>query len=293
MKLGMYPEREEFGRLAGRGNLIPVCMDILADTETPLSALAKVYRGEGPVFLLESVEGGERWGRYSFLGASARASVRVYRDVVEIEEEGSTVRIEHRGDPLAVLRSLMARYKPVSLPGLPRFWGGMVGYLTYESVSFFENIPNTCSADEVLAQFVVPDQLFIFDNLRHTLTLVAYAFLDGADPERAYDSALEALEGMVATLERPLPTPAPLSGGPFGIKPVVSSDAFRSQVSRIKEYINEGDVIQTVISQPFVCQAPPDPWLLYRAQRYINPSPYLYFLHLGDTVLVGSSPETM
>ena len=162
MELGFYPERQEFRNMAEKGNLIPVCLEILADTETPVSALAKIYNGHGPVFLLESMEGGERWGRYSFLGNSATKTVRVYRDDVVIEDGGIQERVPHDGDPLGVLRSVMSRYRPVTLPRLPRFWGGMVGFFNYEFVSFFESIPNSLSADTPLAQFILPGQLFIF-----------------------------------------------------------------------------------------------------------------------------------
>jgi anthranilate synthase component I len=293
MRLKVFPEKADFMNLAGGGNVIPVCMDILADTETPLSALAKVYSGEGPVFLLESVEGGERWGRYSFLGASAQSNVRVYRDRVALEARGEVREIAHHGDPLAILRSIMADYRPVSLPGLPRFWGGMVGYFAYEFVSFFENIPNRYPDNLPLAHFFIPDRLFIFDNIRHTLTLVAYAFLDGKKPADAYEEALNSITTMRSLLAQPLLEPHMLAQGPYRLEPRVEPQAFRSQVSRIKEYITAGDIIQAVISQPFGCSPAPDPWWLYRVQRYINPSPYLYFMHLDGTVLVGSSPETM
>ncbi len=298
MDLRQYPDREQFRELAQKGNLIPVCVEVLADTETPVSALGKLYSGKGDVFLLESVEGGERWGRYSFLGTSALNTVRVYRHEVEIEgSEGGVRRVRHNGDPTAVLRSVMADYRPVSLPELPRFWGGMVGFLTYEMVSFFEAIPNKLPEDKPLAHMMITDRLFIFDNIRHTMTMVAHVFLDGnRDPDAAYDEALVRLDEMKTALNLPLPLDhGPSNTPPPFVKPepVIEESGFRSQVAKIKNYILEGDVIQTVLSQPFVCSPPPDPWMLYRAQRYINPSPYMYFLHLGDTVLVGSSPETM
>ena len=293
MQLKVFPEKAEFMNLAERSNVIPVCMDILADTETPLSALAKVYSGKGPVFLLESVEGGERWGRYSFLGASAHCSIRVYRNRVEVENAGPVQTMLHHGDPLPILRSLMAGYRPVSIPGLPRFWGGMVGYFAYEFVSFFEEIPNSYPEDLPLAHFVIPDRLFIFDNIRHTLTLVAYAFLDGRKPDDAYEEALQSLGTMQNLLTQCLSEPRMPGQGPYRLESRVAPEAFRSQVARIKDYITAGDIIQAVISQPFGCSPPPDPWWLYRVQRFINPSPYLYFMHLDDTVLVGSSPETM
>lgn len=293
MHLRLFPERSEFIKLAAQGNTIPVCLDVLADTETPLSALAKVYRGKGPVFLLESVEGGERWGRYSFLGVSARSSIAVYRDTVVIESSGGRETLPHGGDPLAVLRDLLGRYHPVVLPGLPRFWGGMVGYLSYEFVSFFENIPNRYPEHLPLAHFIIPDQLIIFDNVRHTLTLVACAFLEDGQAEGAYEDALCRLRSLQSSLAQPMPPFQPTIHHPCQLEPLVDPESFREQVRAIKQYITSGDVIQTVLSQPFVCPRSPDPWSLYRVQRYINPSPYLYFMHLDETILVGSSPETM
>lgn len=259
MKLKLYPEKKEFLKLTERGNLIPVCLDILADTETPLSALAKIYDGKGPVFLLESVEGGERWGRYSFLGLSSRCTVRVYREKVVVEEGSARREVLHHGDPLSVMRSLMSGYRPVSLPGLPRFWGGMVGFLTYEAVSFFEDIPNRCSDETLLAHFVIPDQLFVFDNIRHTLSLVAYAMVDGEDPGEVYDAALKTIDFMQGLLRKPLPEERAMEECPLKLEPIVEPESFRNQVSRIKEYITDGDVIQTVLSQPFVCTPPARP----------------------------------
>lgn len=294
MRLRQYPNKAEFLDLAKGANVVPVCLEILADTETPLSALGKLYRGQGPVFLLESVEGGERWGRYSFLGLSAHTRIRVFRDTVEAENGTKREVIPHGGDPLGVLRTIMARYKAVALPGLPRFWGGMVGFLTYETVSFFEAIPNRLPAVTPLANFVIPDRLLIFDNIRHTLTLVVHCFMEGGRlPEQAFDEAITSLAEMEGSLDSPLPAKQPQSAVLPHLEAVIDSESFRSQVSRIKEYITDGDIIQAVISQPFRCVSVPDPWMLYRAQRYINPSPYLYFLHIDDTVLVGSSPETM
>ena len=294
MKLRRYPNKTEFLDLAKDANVVPVCLEILADTETPLSALGKLYQGKEPVFLLESVEGGERWGRYSFLGVSAHTRIRVFTDVVEVESAAGCRSVRHGGDPLGVLRSIMARFNAVSPPGLPRFWGGMVGFFSYEVVSFFEAIPNRLPEGAPLANFMIPDRLLIFDNVHHTLTFVAHAFMeDGTPPERAYEDALAALDAMERSLKAPLPaTPPPTVPLPR-LEAAMDPESFRSQVSRIKEYITDGDVIQTVLSQPFTSPSAPDPWMLYRAQRYINPSPYLYFLHLDDTVLVGSSPETL
>ncbi|HBD09081.1 MAG TPA: anthranilate synthase component I, partial [Syntrophobacteraceae bacterium] len=294
MTLQIYPDITTFRELSRTGNVIPVWVELLADTETPVTALAKINHSRGPAFLLESVEGGERWARYSFLGTSARCSIDVYRHSVEVNELGERRGLDHQGDPFGVLRNLMGRYRPVMQRDLPRFWGGAVGYLTYEMVSFIENIPNAWPEDQPLASFMVTDNLIIFDNVRHTMTLVAHAFTDEAtDLDQCHADAVGRIEEMLAALARPLAEATTTTDVPYELKPRLKPGAFREQVSRIRHYIEEGDVIQTVISQPFICAQPPDPWLLYRAQRYINPSPYLYFLRLNDHVLVGSSPETM
>ena len=300
MKLKAFPEKEHFETLARTCNVIPVCREILADMETPVSLLKKCYDADGqgprtPVFLLESVEGGEKWGRYSFLGTSARAHVRVFADRVTISESGQEEALPHQNDPLTVLRGFMSRFVPAEIAGLPRFWGGLVGYLTYEMVSFFERIPNRLPQETPLAHFIVCDELLIFDNIRNTMICVAIAFTeDWPDAPTAYSDAVARLDAMERRMAQP-PSPAavPNSAESVTIAPLVSEEAFRSQVACVKDYIRKGDVIRAVISQPFQCPAPEDIIALYRAQRYVNPSPYLYFFHFGETALVGSSPETM
>ena len=141
MQIRQFPEKDKFCRLAKEGNTVPVCTEVLADTETPVSLLKKFYRRGKPIFLLESVEGGEKWGRYSFLGVSARCHLKVFREKVTIQENGVTKSVAHKNNPFEVLKDYMAQYRAVAMPDLPRFWGGLVGYLTYEMVSFFEAIP--------------------------------------------------------------------------------------------------------------------------------------------------------
>ena len=298
MQLNKFPDKEQFKELAGDYNVIPVCVEILADTETPVSLLRKIYKNKGPVFLFESVEGGERWGRYSFMSASARSHIRVYQDFVEIENNGSSEKISHQKKPLNVLRDFMKRFKPASVLGLPRFWGGLVGYLTYEMVSFFEAIPNRLPQDKPLAHFIIPDELLIFDNVRNTLICVVISFTDGKeDADKIYENANMRIETILAKMKENLkihPKAGDLvSGKSNKLTAVLENEVFRSKVKKVKKYIRQGDIIQAVISQPFSCKAPSDLWSLYRAQRFINPSPYLYFLHLDNLALVGSSPETM
>ncbi len=296
MFIRQFPTQEQFLRLAEQNNVIPFCTEILADTETPVSLLRKILDNKNSIFLFESVEGGERWGRYSFIGTSPRCHIRIYPDFVDIRENSKAARqIPHDNRPLVILRNFMNRYRPAEIPGLPRFWGGMVGYLTYEMVSFFEPIPNLLPKEIPLAHFIIPDELLIFDNIKNTLLGVAVSFLDKEeDAEKAYQSAEERTRSMLKIIDQPILEPKNSAGQPgYKLNAPWRPETFRSMVTRVKEYIKAGDVIQTVISQPFACSPPPDLWTLYRAQRYINPSPYLYFLNLDDVALIGSSPETM
>ncbi len=295
MLIRQFPDKETFCKLAGQYNVVPVCIETLADTETPVSLLKKINHNRGPAFLFESVEGGERWGRYSFLGASARSHVRIFSDVIEILENGSTKKISHNGDPFSVLRKFMDQYKPPQLSGLPRFWGGLVGYLTHEAVSFFESIPNKLPKNAPLAHFIMPDEILIFDNIQHTLLSVVIAFLHGKqDAADVYQEVMDRNTLLLQKVKSELSDEnAVTNQQSMKLEPLWEDDIYQSFVKKIKEYIHAGDVIQTVISQRFVCSPPPDLWTLYRAQRYINPSPYLFFLHLDELALVGSSPESM
>jgi anthranilate synthase component 1 len=295
MQIRKYPDRERFINLSRDHNVVPVCVEILADMETPVSLLAKLYRNQGPIFLLESVEGGEKWGRYSFLGTSARTTVQVFRDTVTVQTNGETETIAHQGDPLKVLKSLLDRYRAAQLPELPRFWGGLVGYLTYEMVSFFERIPNMLPEDAPIANFMLPEELLIFDNIQNTLKCIAVGFVDPPDTAaQVYDAACARLEKLLQVINTPLAEgQSVLCTSGYEVRSPLAEEEFREQVTRVKDYIRKGDIIQSVISQPFTCSAPEDILGLYRAQRYINPSPYLFFMHLGRTALAGSSPETM
>ena len=295
MLINRFPDKESFCKLAETYNVIPVCAEILADTDTPVSLLKKIYTDGGPAFLLESVEGGERWGRYSFLGGSTGTHVIVYSQYVEVRSNGDIRHIPHNNDPLSVLRELMSLYRPATMPDLPRFWGGLVGYLTFEMVSFLEDIPNRMPKDKPLAHFIIPDELIIFDNIRNTMTGLIISFPeDEGGADNAYSDASVRLDHLMKKLSACLTENGIGCGGDdLSLKTAMEDEAYRDMVRRTKNYIREGDIIQAVISQPFICDTAPDPWSLYRAQRFINPSPYLYFFHLDDMVLVGSSPEVM
>ena len=295
---------DHFGRTSSVQPVIPFFTEMLGDTETPVSMLRRVYHRDG-TFLLESVEGGERWGRYSFLGVGAHYHIKVFRTAVEINslKDGSTALHEHGGDPLGVLRSFMKNFSTppaevFDLSALPRFWGGLVGYVCYEMVSFFEPVPNLLPEDAVLAHFVLPSDIIVFDNRRHTITLISLVLPDRhqSTSEIAQEGSerLENLYRLVMNEPSDLPVIDPSQADiTFELYSPVPPEDFRNSVLQAKRFIAEGEAIQIVLSQPFICSNAPDPWLLYRLQRFINPSPYLFFCRLGDTTLVGSSPETM
>ncbi len=293
----MYvPSLDEFRRLSREGNLIPVYREIAGDMETPVSAFRKIDRG-GHAFLLESVEGGEKWGRYSFLGADPTLIFRSRGADVEIVENGR-VRHEKAGrDPLENLARLLGAYHPVKVPGLPRFFGGAVGYLAYDLVRFFERLPdaNPDTLGLYDTYLVITDTLVIFDNARHRIKVVHNTHLpEGADPDEIYARATLRIDELVARLKQPLP-PEKLEA--VREAPVVASnftrEAFCDAVKRAQEYVVAGDVIQVVLSQRHTMTLQVDPFHIYRLLRSVNPSPYMFFLRQEGHTLVGSSPEVL
>lgn len=295
MLLDTFPSRENFRNLLKTSTVIPVGAKILADAETPVSVLSRFAHENSNVFLLESAEGGERWGRYSFIGVSARASITVYRNDVVIRHGITEQRIPHHQDPLAVLRDLMKPYTLAELPGLPRFCGGLVGYFAYEMIHFFEpRVPNNLPSERPMAEFIIPDTLLIFDNTAHTLAVLALAFKGDDEDDTLYDTAVERVQELLAALAKPADVAMHLNKRTVRMpEPVHAPDYFKGMVETVKKHIHEGDVIQCVVSQSFVGPAPDDLVSLYRAQRYVNPSPYLFFLKSQGCTLIGSSPETM
>lgn len=295
MLIREFPTQAAFAKMAADCNVIPVCTEILADTETPVSLLQKIIPGKDPLFLFESVQGGEQWGRYSFMGTSSNLEIVVYHDVVEIQNGSSIDRKPHLGNPFLIIREFMSRYHAASLPELPRFWGGLVGYLAYEIISFFEPVPHNLPKDRPLARFMLPDLLYIFDNVRHTLQIVSISFLEDNDnPKDAFRDARKRIDDALKLVQSNPPAQNSLEPPSVGaLCPVEDPGTFRKGVRKVKEDIRNGEIIQAVISQPFVCTPAPNPLSLYRAQRYINPSPYLFYLKTDGMTLIGSSPETM
>ena len=296
----MYtPSLEQFRELAQRGNLIPVARQILADMETPVSAFRKIDSGNY-AFLLESVEGGEQWGRYSFLGSNPSLVVRARGDRVEIlRGEGSEI-LPDIHDPFASLRWLLKDYRAVTVPGLPRFTGGLVGFLGYDAVRHLERLPSLTQADLEIpeALFLLTDTLLIFDNVTHRITVVSNAIVRDQTPsevERAYRESQQKIEAIIAALRRPMGAPAGSAGRSASEEPesTFTRPRFCDAVRRAKEYIQAGDVIQVVLSQRLALRTGADPFDVYRALRIVNPSPYMYYLRLGELKIVGSSPEML
>ncbi len=292
-----YPTFEQFKELAREGNLIPIYREVLADMETPVSTLMKL-RHEPHVFLLESVEGGEKWARYTFLGFDAHVIFRVKGEDVLIQKNGKTRSQKHGGDPMGFLRELLQAYRPVPVDGLPRFYGGAVGFLGYDMVRYFEKLPAPPEEDIETddATFLITDTLMIFDNVRHTIKMVACAVTDGRDDLRGvYDEAIEKLDRMSDVLQSPIERrELPAAEGNAALpQSNMTREDFKAVVKQAKDYIVAGDVIQVVLSQRFQVENSRDPIDLYRALRYVNPSPYLFFLKFEDLILVGSSPEVM
>jgi len=294
----MYnPSFKTFEKLAKRGNLIPIFREVLADTETPVSVLMKL-RSKQQVFLLESVEGGEKWGRYTFLGSDPHVIFRVRGKDVLIQKNGNIERRKHNGDPLNFLKDLMARYRPVPVAGLPRFYGGAVGFLGYDMVRYFEKLPagGTDDLNTDDATFLITDTMMIFDNVRHIIKVVACAYTEGKENLRVlYEERIKKINEMVELMKAPIekgdhPQKA---GNTISLQSNITPDGYKDMVKKAKEYIVSGDIIQVVLSQRFQGRNNIDPIDLYRALRYINPSPYLFYLKIDDLILIGSSPEVM
>jgi anthranilate synthase component I len=293
----MYtPDFDQFCALAEQGNLVPVYREILADLETPVSAFLKIDDG-GDAFLLESVEGTEKWARYSFLGAAPELVVRSKGRVVKETRIGRPALEREVADPLVAVRELLQQYRPVRVSGIPRFSGGLVGYLSYDLVRFFETLPEQARDDLGMPDLylMLADTLLIFDNVAHKIKVVSHAHIDETRNLRAaYETACTKVERLIERLQRPVAAPsAPAVREPGPIGSNLTQDEYETLVRRAKEYIVEGDVIQVVLAQRFECPLRAHPFNIYRCLRAVNPSPYMFFLRLGPHTILGASPEVM
>jgi len=275
-----YPDLEEVKKLRQQGNLVPVYRELMADLETPVSAYLKIARGNYS-FLLESVEGGERLARYSFIGTEPSLIIKTGR--------------ENPVDPLTLIEKEFRQYQPVPVAGLPRFHGGIVGYLSYEVAQYFEKLPAPANDPLGLpdSMLMLADTLLVFDHLTHKIKIVAHAHLDG-DAEQAYREATDKIEQIVDRLRPPISTVLPPAAEVESpVTSNLSPAEFESMVTSAKNHIYNGDIIQAVLSQRLSKRTSASPFAIYRALRSINPSPYMYFLHLDDCHIVGASPELL
>jgi anthranilate synthase component 1 len=291
----LRPDLKTFLKLSEQGNLIPVYKEIVADLETPVSAYKKIEAKNS--FLLESVEGGEKIARYSFLGADPLLVITTKNQQITITENGKKKKLT--GNPIDILKKLLSQYKCVHVEGLPRFQGGLVGYFGYDVVRFFENIPDK-NPDELKlpdSTFFLADSLLAFDHVKHKILIIANAHVKD-DPKKAY---LEA-QKKIAALEKKLKKTLPLKTAEFELNEVpenisaksnLSKEQFKSAVEKAKKQIVDGDIIQVVLSQRLNAPIKRPPFDIYRLLRILNPSPYMFYLNFGDYKLLGSSPEVM
>jgi len=279
-----YPTLEEVKKLEGKGNLVPVYREIVADLETPVSAFLKINRG-GYSFLLESVEGGQRLARYSFIGTEP------YRVLTTSGEDNI--------NPLPFISRELNKYKIVPVGELPPFCGGAVGYLSYETVTRFEELPspdkNVLDLPESLFMFV--DTLLIFDHVTHQIKILSYVHLDG-DIEQGYQQAVDRIEKLIERLSQPLTSDQYIrkphsEADNYQVSSNFSRTEFEASVQKIKQYITSGEAIQVVLSQHLLRTTDAAPFDIYRALRTINPSPYLFFLDFTDFCIIGASPEIL
>ncbi|MDJ0785940.1 MAG: anthranilate synthase component I [Myxococcota bacterium] len=293
----LRPSAEEFVKLSAGSNWIPVVREILADLDTPLSLFRRMD-DERTAFLFESVEGGEKWARYSFIGSGARAIFRAHGSRVEWTRNGETETLEAPGDPLDLLRQHMAGYDAATLPGLPRFTGGAVGMVGWDWVRFVEDVPDENPDELGLPDlwFVFPETVVVYDNIRHTAQIIVHAEVGpDDDPAERYAEAILALDAVVDRLRAPLPAEPrrPSVRAPMDVRRSMEKDDYLGAVKKAIEYVEAGDIFQVVLSQRYEVPLQVEPFLLYRHLRHVNPSPYLFFMRMEGPVLIGSSPEIL
>jgi anthranilate synthase component 1 len=292
MKLTTF---DEFVDLAQRGTFVPVCKEIVADLLTPVSAFLKIAEHSDYAFLLESVEGGEHVGRYSFLGKDPFLILHGRRDTTLVERAGTLTESERPF--IDTLRELMNGFRSPFVPGLPRFTGGAVGYLGYDCAPWFEprvaRDGDAAAADD-LAGFMLFDTVLAFDHVQHRILIIANARVSGDEDLRSlYQFACAKIEFVERELERALSLPRPAAAPALDLRSNFTQDGFEHIVRRAKEHIAAGDIYQVVLSQRFEAEIGVDAFTVYRALRHVNPSPYMFFLRMGSRAIVGSSPEML
>jgi anthranilate synthase component I len=293
----IYPSRQEFIKLSKRASVIPVYKEMLADTLTPVSAFRKI--GGGYSYLLESVEGLEKIARFSFMGIEPSMVLKIKANSMEVNKRGKIKRYL-TDDPLKEIEKIMSGFKAAKVKGLPRFSGGLVGYMGYDMVRFFENLPDKNPDDLNVPDsvFMMADSLVIFDHSTHRVKIVVNAYNDAAhSAERAgkiYDDAVRKIKEIVKKLNMPEKKKKfKTKSKGHKVESNFTKAEFEDLVKRAKEYIRAGDIIQVVPSQRFHTKLNCEPFDVYRALRSLNPSPYMYYLNFNDIKIVGASPELL
>lgn len=296
------PDKEQFIRDMANARLIPVCREIVTDLDNPLTLFAKVAVGHSHVFLFESMEGGEKWGRFSFIGYDPLVTFTSQTDSIQLETITSGIRQSRSftSDPLQALKAMINELAAADYAHLPRFCGGAVGFLGYDMVRFMEDLPDSRPATDFPdSSFIVPKIVLVHDSFKQTVTIVCWTQVEEkSDGGVLYDTAVHLIEEVITKIKQPVPADffaASQSDGAVShtFSSNMAQDQFAAMVEKAKEYIIAGDIIQVVLSQRFHTQTELAPMVLYRALRHINPSPYLFFLQLGDVIQIGSSPEIL
>jgi anthranilate synthase component I len=286
----IFPSLEEAKELTCRGNVIPVCKSVLADTETPVSVWLKLFRNEKYSFLLESVEGQDTVARYSFLGGAPFLTFTSRGNSWKAGGESGN------SDPVGALRRIFAAYKPVPVEGVPRFCGGAVGYFSYDAVRLRERIPDKNPKDDPADDifFAFYRDSIAFDNREHRLLLITNVFPDkDKGIERGYEAALRRLDSMEDRMTVRLQAAPPSVRQTSEAVSNFTKETFEAAVEKCRRYIRAGDIFQVVPSQRFTVQVEADPFDLYRILRVVNPSPYMYYLALNGSSVIGASPEML
>lgn len=297
-----FPDIEKFSNALENSKLVPVCTEIVADLDTPLTIFSKVTEGNDHVFLFESMEGGEKWGRFSFIGYNPLITFTSKDDSVTVTEftERGGQEEQFSADPIKSLKTMLEELQAAEYEELPRFCGGAVGYLGYDMVRFMEELPDDRAASDMPdSSFMIPQMVLAHDSFKQTITIVCWVQArDGADSETLYREGVDEIEKVIARIKQPVAVEF-LTASSSGKEEKhhftsnMEESQFEEMVEKAKEYIRAGDIIQVVLSQRFHTKTTLDPLVLYRALRHINPSPYLFYLRMGDVIQIGSSPEIL
>ena len=286
---------QRFEKLAENGVIVPVFQELPADMETPVSVLERFVNDEN-VCLMESVENSEKFGRYSFLGVHPHGMFIVEGGEPTMLVAGQRLRLKYDKFPLDALRALVSGKKVVRDPLLPPLPGGAIGYCCYEAVGMFEKLPEPkAGLDMPVCAFMLTDEIIAFDNMRHTMMVIVNVHLDNfANHRDAFAAAEKRLAALVERIQTPVSKHITLEKTEtVQLQPEMTREYFEQMVEKAKQYITEGEIIQVVPSQSFSAETSIPPFLMYRALRLVNPSPYMFYLKLGEETLVGSSPETL